>query len=84
MESHISIHTFPENNYVSIDVYTCGENVLTFNIATSLIHYYNSKKPISKHYIRNNNLNLQEIEYQCYDYIIINNNIKYIIHNYNK
>ncbi len=23
-ESHLSIHTWPENGYVSIDVYTCG------------------------------------------------------------
>ena len=24
--SHISIHTWPENNYAAIDVYTCGED----------------------------------------------------------
>ena len=24
-ESHISIHTWPEKNYVAIDVFTCGE-----------------------------------------------------------
>lgn len=24
-ESHFSIHTFPEDNYVSIDLYTCRE-----------------------------------------------------------
>jgi S-adenosylmethionine decarboxylase len=24
-ESHISIHTFPENNYVAIDIYTCRQ-----------------------------------------------------------
>lgn len=24
-ESHFSIHTFPERNYVSIDCYTCGD-----------------------------------------------------------
>ncbi len=23
-ESHISIHTWPENNYAAMDVYTCG------------------------------------------------------------
>lgn len=26
-ESHISIHSWPEHNYVAIDVFTCGENV---------------------------------------------------------
>ena len=25
-ESHIAIHTWPEDGYASIDVYTCGEN----------------------------------------------------------
>jgi S-adenosylmethionine decarboxylase len=24
-ESHISIHTYPENNYVAIDIYTCRQ-----------------------------------------------------------
>lgn len=26
-ESHLTIHTFPEHGYASIDVYTCGEHV---------------------------------------------------------
>lgn len=25
-ESHFTIHTYPENNYVAIDLYTCREN----------------------------------------------------------
>lgn len=25
-ESHISIHTWPENNYAAVDIFTCGEN----------------------------------------------------------
>ena len=24
-ESHISIHTFPENNYMALDIYTCRQ-----------------------------------------------------------
>jgi len=24
-ESHIALHTWPENNYVAIDIYTCGD-----------------------------------------------------------
>lgn len=27
-ESHISLHTWPEHNYVALDVFTCGENVV--------------------------------------------------------
>ena len=26
-ESHISIHTWPEHDYVAIDIFTCGEHV---------------------------------------------------------
>lgn len=26
-ESHIAIHTFPEYNYASVDIYTCGDKV---------------------------------------------------------
>ena len=25
-ESHFSIHTFPERNFISVDCYTCGES----------------------------------------------------------
>jgi len=25
-ESHISIHTWPENNYAAVDIFTCGES----------------------------------------------------------
>lgn len=25
-ESHISFHTWPENEYIAIDIYTCGEH----------------------------------------------------------
>jgi S-adenosylmethionine decarboxylase len=38
-ESHLTIHSFPEHRYASIDVYTCGElnpNVAADYIAQSL------------------------------------------------
>ena len=53
-ESHISYHTFPENNYIAIDIFTCGQNVLTYNIATLCIHYFNSSNVIVNQVIRNN------------------------------
>ncbi|MDC9583198.1 adenosylmethionine decarboxylase [Xenorhabdus sp. PR6a] len=28
-ESHLSYHTYPESNYISIDLYTCGEKCLS-------------------------------------------------------
>ncbi|KFX06928.1 S-adenosylmethionine decarboxylase [Pectobacterium betavasculorum] len=27
-ESHLSFHTYPENSYISIDLYTCGRDCL--------------------------------------------------------
>ena len=27
-ESHISIHTWPESNYSSVDIFTCGKNMM--------------------------------------------------------
>ncbi|ATW44470.1 adenosylmethionine decarboxylase [Glaesserella parasuis] len=27
-ESHLAYHTYPESNYISIDIYTCGGNCL--------------------------------------------------------
>ena len=78
-ESHLSIHTFPENKYVSVDVYTCGSNVITFNIATNIIQYFNSTKPKSYHIIRNNFKNQIEIKYNINDYIIYDKEGKIIL-----
>ncbi|MRG87666.1 adenosylmethionine decarboxylase [Salinibacillus xinjiangensis] len=35
-ESHLTIHSFPEHSYASIDVYTCGERIDP-NIAAEFI-----------------------------------------------
>lgn len=35
-ESHLTIHSFPEHGYASIDVYTCGE-IMDPNIAVEFI-----------------------------------------------
>jgi S-adenosylmethionine decarboxylase len=80
-ESHLTIHTFPENKYVSIDIYTCGSNVLTFNIATNIIQYFCSDKPIINHIIRNNFNNCVEVKYNPNDYMIKKDNILYLLHN---
>ena len=40
-ESHVSLHTFPEHNCVSIDAYTCGDSDPKL-IALDLIKYFNS------------------------------------------
>jgi S-adenosylmethionine decarboxylase len=69
-ESHLTIHTFPENKYVSVDVYTCGSSVLTFNIATNIIQYFESEKSVINHIIRNNFNNCPELKYNANDYIV--------------
>lgn len=35
-ESHLTIHSFPEHGYASIDVYTCGD-IIDPNVATEFI-----------------------------------------------
>ena len=42
-ESHLSIHTWPEHNYISIDIFTCG-NSNTQEIANELKKYFTPNK----------------------------------------
>jgi S-adenosylmethionine decarboxylase len=45
-ESHISIHTFPEKQYMAFDIYTCrpySDNIIYENIYTYLIEKMNAK-----------------------------------------
>ena len=44
-ESHISIHTWPECNYASLDIYTCGNNSLPTNGFDYLVEKLDSRKP---------------------------------------
>ena len=48
-ESHISIHTFPENNYFAFDIYTCREyenNSIYEEIYNFLIEQFQAKKEL--------------------------------------
>ena len=45
-ESHLSVHTFPEKNYISFDLYTCREypdNYIYTNIYYYLVEQLKSK-----------------------------------------
>ncbi len=42
-ESHFSIHTFPERNYMSIDCYTCGA-CKPLNVVNSLLKEFSVDK----------------------------------------
>ena len=46
-ESHISIHTFPEKNYLAFDIYTCRpqlDNTVYENIYDFIIETLNAKR----------------------------------------
>jgi len=46
-ESHISIHTFPERNYIALDLYTCrsyNDNKTYLEIYNTLIEEFKAKK----------------------------------------
>lgn len=47
-ESHISIHTYPENNYAAIDIYTCRQypdDQVYLEIYDYLIQQFGADKP---------------------------------------
>jgi len=43
-ESHIAIHTWPEHNYIAIDIFTCGENTRPYSALEYLKKAFNPKK----------------------------------------
>ena len=44
-ESHFSIHTYPERNFVSLDLYTCGERTAsTLQIMGDIMGNFNVKE----------------------------------------
>jgi len=46
VESHIAIHTWPGNNYATVDVYTCGDRSDPWKVFYYIV---NALKP--KHYV---------------------------------
>ncbi len=45
-ESHITIHTWPEHFYASVDIYTCGNSADPLKAAKYIIKELECKKPI--------------------------------------
>lgn len=48
-ESHLSYHTYPENRYISIDVYTCGSDNRSIN--DPILSFFGGSAKFSKNTI---------------------------------
>jgi len=53
-ESHISIHTYPEHNYVAVDVFTCGDKPTPEKAIRSIINKFEPKRFTEKKIGRGN------------------------------
>jgi len=54
MESHISIHTYPEKNKISIDIYSCKMMDLQKNLIYIEHHFKNTKHKIFYNFLLRN------------------------------
>ncbi len=43
-ESHFTIHTFPERNFLSMDCYTCGDNGMPLKAIADAMQYFDVRK----------------------------------------
>lgn len=53
-ESHFSIHTWPEHNFASVDIYTCGESIDFEKAVNWLKKELQSENSVQKHFERGN------------------------------
>lgn len=51
-ESHFSIHTYPERNYISIDCYACGDNAKPLSAVTHFIERLEIARVAIKYFSR--------------------------------
>lgn len=52
-ESHISIHTFPEKNSATIDIYSCRDDFSEKNVIGIVKKYLDVERIVSSSHIRN-------------------------------
>ncbi len=64
-ESHISIHTWPESNYVAVDIFTCGDESKAFEAAKLLEKGFSPKKVkkqiLVRDYYKKSRMNIQKL-----------------------
>ena len=53
-ESHVTIHTWPEYNFVSIDAFTCGDKMDPTLVCNIIADKLKSKRKLIKEYKRGN------------------------------
>ena len=53
-ESHIAIHTWPEHNYVAIDIFSCVKSLANRNAVEFLVSKFESKNSAVKNFTRGN------------------------------
>ena len=59
-ESHLSIHTWPENKFIAIDIFTCGNSNIDI-LTEFMIKYFNPVKKELKILSRGNKTQIEEI-----------------------
>ena len=48
-ESHVSIHTWPEEGYAALDIFTCGEFKIGDDITYNTIKLFNAQTSYTKY-----------------------------------
>ena len=61
-ESHLTIHTWPEHAFASVDIYTCGKEMNFESAVDYLKQKFVSDKIVIKHFERGNHIIKQLIE----------------------
>lgn len=51
-ESHLSIHTYPENGFVYLDLFTCGDHCEPLRALSILVDFFQPEKYTKQYIIR--------------------------------